>query len=416
VLIAELLDVLVPAIAASGDSEADLKAARAQLVVAHPLQPFSPDAFTAEDERVRSFDAELAEALRESLRTRHPGLEPGSMPSMAANADTWIPGQARDDNGDADDEAVPDEAACFFTKPLPEPGPEWRTVPIARLVEFFRNPSQFILRRRLNLDLGWDEEPLADDEPFLPDLPSRSHLAQRLLPVLLEGADLDTARRLAQAGTELPAGAIGSAEMERELAKLNRFAQAVRQASAGHTLPPHQASIALDVEGEPWTVEGAFADLRPTGAVRSRYDDERARDVLTAWIHHLALCAAPHPEGEPVTRNVARDGIRTFAAMDVGEAKVRLAELVALYRQGLREPLHFYAKSAWALVQNGDGKARQAWIGSPEFGGERDQPAHQLALRGIDEPLDGEFEQTANAVFGNIPADWLPHVSSEEQE
>jgi exodeoxyribonuclease V gamma subunit len=420
VLIAELLDVLVPATAASGDSESDLKAARAQVVVSHPLQPFSPDAFAAEDERVRSFDAELAEALRESLRAsanrRHPGLEPGSSP---ANAKPWMPGQARHDNDGpdaADDEAVPDEAACFFTKPLPEPGPEWRTVPIARLVEFFRNPSQFILRRRLNLDLGWDEEPLADNEPFLPDLPSRSHLAQRLLPVLLEGADIDTARRLAQAGTELPAGAIGSAEMERELAKLNRFAQAVRQASAGHTLPPHQASIELDVDGEPWTVEGAFADLRPSGAVRSRYDDERARDVLTAWIHHLALCAAPHPEGEPVTRSVARDGTRTFASMDPGEAKARLAELLALYRMGLREPLHFYAKSAWALVQNGDGKARQAWIGSPEFGGERDQPAHQLALRGVDDPLDGEFEEAANAVFGNIPADWLPHVSSEEGE
>jgi exodeoxyribonuclease V gamma subunit len=449
VLIAELLDVLVPAIAASGDSEKNLKAARDQLVVAHPLQPFSPQAFTADDERVRSFDAELAEALRAALvaRNRHAGPDPASRPvdettwipgqarddsnaaaapqhrhagpdpaSRPVDETTWIPGQARDDNEGTDaDDAVPDEATCFFTKPLPEPGAEWRTVPIARLVEFFRNPSQFILRRRLNLDLGWDEEPLADDEPFLPDVPSRSQLAQRLLPVLLEGADVDTARRLAAAGTELPAGAIGTAEMERELANLNRFAQAVRRASAGHVLPPHQASIELSIDGEPWTVEGAFADLRPTGAVRSRYDDERARDVLTAWIHHLALCAAPHPEGEPVTRSVARDGTRTYAAMDAGEAKAHLAELVALYRQGLRAPLEFYPKSAWALVQNGDSKARQAWFGSPDFGGERDQPAYQLALRGIDDPLGGDFERLATTVFGDIPDDWLPHVSSEEE-
>jgi exodeoxyribonuclease V gamma subunit len=436
VLIAELLDVLVPAIAASGDSEKDLEAARQQLVVAHPLQPFSPQAFTANDERVRSFDAELAEALREALvaRNRHAGPDPASRP---VDAKTWIPGQARDDNSGGasspsasnpprhagpdpasidDEETVPEEATCFFTTPLPEPGAEWRTVPIARLVEFFRNPSQFILRRRLNLDLGWDEEPLADDEPFLPDVPSRSQLAHRLLPVLLEGADLDTARRLAAAGTELPAGAIGTAEMERELANLNRFAQAVRRASAGHVLPPHQASIELSIDGEPWTVEGAFAELRPTGAVRSRYDDERARDVLTAWIHHLALCAAPHPEGEPVTRNVARNGMRTYAAMDAGEAKAHLTELVALYRQGLRAPLAFYPKSAWALVQNGDSKARQAWFGSPDFGGERDQPAYQLALRGIDDPLGGDFERLATTVFGHIPDDWLPHVSSEEEQ
>jgi exodeoxyribonuclease V gamma subunit len=424
VLIAELLDVLVPAIAASGESESDLKAARAQMLVSHPLQPFSPEAFTADDERVRSFDAELAEALRAALvaRSCHAGPDPASSRPATSPLGAGVtaggprtPGQARDDSS-GDDEPVPEEAACFFTKPLPEPGPEWRTVPITRLVEFFRNPSQFILRRRLNLDLGWDEEPLADDEPFLPDLPSRSHLAQRLLPVLLEGADLDTARRLAQAGTELPAGVIGAAEMERELAKLDRYAQAVRRASEGHKLPPHQASIELDVEGEPWTVEGAFADLRPTGAVRSRYDDERARDVLTAWIHHLALCAAPHPEGEPVTRSVDRNGTRTFAAMDRGEARAHLAELVALYRKGLRQPLEFYPKSAWSLVQNGDSKAKQAWVGSPEFGGERDQPAYQLALRGVDDPLGGEFEQLANTVFGHIPDDWVPHVSAEEQE
>jgi exodeoxyribonuclease V gamma subunit len=424
VLIAELLDVLVPAIAASGDSESDLKAAREQLVVAHPLQPFSPQAFTSRDERVRSFDAELAEALREALvaANRHAGPDgarPGPDPGAYRRDDEardWIPGQARDDTDEASEDAIAEEAACFFTKPLPEPGAEWRTVPIARLVEFFRNPSQFILRRRMNVDLGWDEEPLADDEPFLPDVPSRSQLAQRLLPVLLEGADLAAARRLAAAGTELPAGAIGAAEMERELANLNRFAQAVRRASAGHVLPPHQASIELNIDGEPWTVEGAFADLRPTGAVRSRYDDERARDVLTAWIHHLALCAAPHPAGEPVTRSVARDGTRTFGAMDTGEAKALLAELVALYRRGLRQPLEFYPKSAWALVRNGDSKARQAWFGSPEFGGERDQPAYQLALRGIDDPLGGEFESLANTVFGHIPDDWLPHASSEEAQ
>ncbi|HWI81737.1 exodeoxyribonuclease V subunit gamma [Ramlibacter sp.] len=403
VLIAELLDVLVPAIAASGDSESDLQAARAQLVVAHPLQPFSPQAFSGNDERVRSFDAELAQALRESLQAR----AGAAMQPQAAVA-------AADD---ADQEEVPAQAACFFTAPLPEPGAEWRAVPIARLVEFFRNPSQYLLKRRLRLDLGWDEEPLADDEPFLPDLPARSQLAQRLLPLLLEGADLAAARRLAQAGTELPDGVIGTAEMERELARLDRFAQAVRRASAGHTLPPHQASIALDVAGEAWTVEGAFADLRPTGAVRWRYDDERANDVLAAWIHHLALCAHPHPEGEPVTRSVTRQGTRTYPALSPPDAKAQLARLVAVYRQGLARPVHFFPKSAWALRQGGESAARQKWSGgNSAFGGERDHAAHQLALRGVADPLDGEFVATANLVFGGIPDEWLPHVSSEEQE
>lgn len=398
VLLAELLDVLVPAIAASGDSEQDLKAAREQLVVAHPLQPFSPDAFAAADPRVRSFDAELAQALRESLQTP---------------AATRLQESVPEEEEGADSEERREPARPFFTAGLPGPGLEWRKVPVARLVEFFRNPSQFLLHRRLKLDLGWDEDPLADEEPFLPEVPARSQLAARLLPVLLQGADPEIVRRLAGAGTELPAGALGAAEMERELAKLQRFAQSVREACAGDVLPPHQCATALEVDGEEWSIEGAFADLRPSGLARWRYDDERAPDVLAGWIHHLLLCAHPPPAAECVTRWVARDGIRIFTPLASADAKARLAELVACYRDGLRRPLHFFPKASWSLVQNGDYKARQAWIGSPDFGGERDRPAHRLALRGVADPLDDEFEDLAGRVFGAIVSERVPLMARE---
>jgi exodeoxyribonuclease V gamma subunit len=398
VLLAELLDVLVPAIAASGDSQKDLDAAREQLVVSHPLQPFSPDAFAAANPRVRSFDAELAQALRESLQ---------------APAATRLQESAAEDEQDADSGDRREPATPFFTAGLTAPGPEWRKVPVTRLVEFFRNPSQFLLRRRLTVDLGWDEEPLADEETFLPEVPARSQLAARLLPVLLQGAGLDTIRRLAQAGTELPAGALGAAEMEREIARLHRFAQAVHQATAGDVLPPYQCAIELEVDGEEWSIEGAFADLRPVGLARWRYDDERARDVLTGWINHLLLCAAPPPAAECVTRWVARDGVRTFTPLGCADARARLAELVACYRDGLQRPVHFFPKASWSLVQNGGYKARQAWNGSPDFGGERDRPAHRLALRGVADPLDDQFEDLAGRVFGAIVSERAPLVAWE---
>src|SRR5512140_618032 len=73
VLVSELLDVLAPAIARDPADAASLKQARARLLVAHPLQPFSPAAFTIEgDPRLRSFDSELAQALKGSLAAPTP--------------------------------------------------------------------------------------------------------------------------------------------------------------------------------------------------------------------------------------------------------------------------------------------------------------------------------------------------------
>jgi exodeoxyribonuclease V gamma subunit len=406
VLVSELLDVLVPAIA-TGPSQEHLDAARRRLVVAHPLQPFSPEAFQRDgDERLRSFDAELAQALRESLQAR-----PEACVAPAAMEDVET---AEEENG-AEDEDTTEPAQLFFTAPLAEPDTEWRQVTVGRLVEFFGNPSRYLLRQCLGLDLPWDEEPLTDDEPFLPSVPARSRLAVRLLPALLAGADLATARRLALAGTEFPAGALGAAEMERELASLVRFAQAVRQAVRDPALPPHQAAVDLAIEGEAWTLEGGFADLRGGGLVRWRYDDERARDVLSAWIRHLLLCAAPPAGLQPVTQSLARDGVRTFAPLEPGEAKDQLAELVALYRRGLREPLHFFPKSSWTFAQSGSYKAAQAWKGSPDFPGESNGAAYRLALRGVDDPLDGQFEMLAQTVFGPVSGRFAPHGPVPEQ-
>ena len=83
--------------------------------------------------------------------------------------------------------------------------------------------------------------------------------------------------------------------LERELETLMHFADEVRQATAAPVLPPHQAAIELEMDGETWRVRAGFADLRAHGLVRWRYDHERARDLLGAWITHLVLCADPPP-------------------------------------------------------------------------------------------------------------------------
>jgi exodeoxyribonuclease V gamma subunit len=399
VLVSELLDVLVPAIAQDVDSSDSLKKARERLLVAHPLQPFSPAAFNVEgDPRLRSFDTELAQALRRSL----------AAPAVAESAAVAQPDDAQDDdNGtdiDTDDEeAVAEPLRPFFTAPLAAPGDEWREVGVEQLIQFFRNPARYLLRQRMGITLPRAEDELADDEPFLPDVPSRSALADRLLPLLLRDEDHDAAaiHRLAAAGTELPDGALGAVVLERELQTLTAFADEVRQATAAPVLPPHQAAVELDIEGETWRVRAGFADLRAHGLVRWRYAPERAGDLLEAWIAHLVLCADPPPGIQPATQWLSLDEPRRLPPR--ADAREQLAEMVRLYRRGLTEPLPFFPKSAWAYVKSGGSsyKAQAAWkVTKNTPFAEGADAAYQLAFRGVADPLeDTDFYEIAAAVF-----------------
>ncbi|HSN32987.1 MAG TPA: exodeoxyribonuclease V subunit gamma, partial [Ideonella sp.] len=199
----------------------------------------------------------------------------------------------------------------------------------------------------------------------------------------------------------LPGGALGRELLERELRSLDRFAARVRDASAAPALPAHGSALAFALDGEAWRLQGGFADLRPTGLVRWRYDELRAGDVLAGWIEHLVLAADPPAGVPPRTRWLSTDGGLAFAAP---AAPARLLEdLLRLYRRGLAEPLRFFPKSAWTFMKNDEAfsLAEQAWRPTRDKPhAEGADPAYRLALRGVGDALQGEFVDLARAVFG----------------
>ena len=427
VLVDELLDTLATACASRpGDADA-LAEARARLTVVHPLQAFAADYFIADaraDDRLTSFNADYAEALASRLAASASpagaacGLaEPGI--AAAEDADDAAELEAA---GDEDAVADPAEAAPFFTAPLAPPDAAWREVDLLQLIRFFANPCRYLLRERLGLDLPESAEMLEDVEPLLPDWPGQRALAARLLPVMLAGeggtvtagADglssrMDAASEaparlwaLARAGNEYPAGSLGEAALAREFERLLAFARRQRARLAAPAQPPHLARFECGLDGEAWSLTAGFADLRADGLLRARYDDTRASDYLGAWLAHLLLCAAPAPGVRCETRGLSRDGEFRFAALEPGHARAQLEALLGLYREGLRGPLHFFPKSGWAYVTNGDSlhKASARWSGGmrPQFG-EAADPAYRLALRGVEQPLDERFCALAGAVF-----------------
>lgn len=412
VLVSELLEVAVPAIADDPGSADSLALARHRLVVEHPLQPFSLEAFTAGgDVRLRSFNRELAEALR--LAAQAPVELPQSV--ELASEDGRLVDDADEGDGviDADgddDDASPEPQRPFFDAPLAAPGPEWREVSIAQLVEFFRNPCRYLLKHRLGIALQRAEDELQDDEPFVAEWSASTALAQRLLPRVLQGSGAAELRELAAAGTELPGGALGAQLLDRTLESMTSFAARVAEATTEPCLPAHHALIDLDLDGEAWRLSAGFADLRPSGLVRWRCDERRATDVLEAWLHHLALCADPPAGVQPCTRWLAKFDELRFAAP--ADPRGLLQSLMKIYRDGLSKPVHFFPKAAWALKEPGGSpaKARSKWIASHHSGhGEETDAAYRLALRGLVDPLDDPFKTLADTVFAPV----LAHLQAE---
>ena len=379
VLVAELLDYAVRACSADAETA---KAVRESLVIEHPLQPFSPDYFVASaDARRRSFHAEYCDALREKLRA------PETPPPQPLGED---------------DEQTADPGRPFFTAPLEAPEAEWRLVRLEQLQRFVANPCRFLLRNRLGIALPEREEELLDDEPFLPDFPSRQAMAERLLGPALEGANEADLLALASAGNEFPAGALGDAALASEIRLLRAFAGGLRDDLASGPAAVHAAELQFALDGEPWRLQGSVAELRAGRLVRSRYDDTRPVDYLAGWIDHLFACATLGPCS---TRWHSRDGVYTLPPY--ADAHARLAELLAAYREGLRAPLRFFPKSGWAYVASGGqiAKAQNRWRNwkTPRFGESHD-PAYRIALRGVADPLDAQFVELASRVLGPLHA------------
>ncbi len=389
VLISDLVDYVVPAIAPERASPAELVAARARLILLHPLQPYAVEYFDDDDgdPRMRSFNGEYCSALRRQFVVA--AGEPAGAPQRVR------PRESQDD----DEDELLQEAEQFFRLPLAAPGDEWRDVTLDQLALFFRQPCRYLLKQRLGIALPRVEEELQDDEPFVVNALERAALGERLLPAYQAGRDAEFIRSLARAGTEYPSGRLGDAALERELALLAGYSANLFADATGPRMPPASATLSFVLDEEPWQLRGGFGDLRATGLVRARYDDVRPRDYLAGWIEHLFLNAMQPAGVAPHTVWHSRDG--RYRLRPCPDALAQLQALLALYRAGLRAPLHFFPKAAWNLVvRNSAAKARAAWHGSSErpFGEKRDA-AYRLALRGVADPLDGEFEASANAVF-----------------
>lgn len=328
----------------------------ASLVVEHPLQPFSPAYFDGAVPALFSFDAEQCAASAATLAARAvaPFLSGATM---------------------ADEEAATE-------------------VELDSLRRFLVHPLRFHLRERLGIHLEENEELLEIHEPFVPDRLDDYHLRAAFFDGWRAGRpEADTVRLLRARGS-LPhgiAGEIVSAAARDEAAPLWEAARPWAEAPAA---PP--CEVAFDDGATLLT--GTLDGLGAAGLWRVRHGRTRAADRLRLWLDHLLLQIAAPAGVAPESALIARDGVTRFSP--VPDAAAHLADLLDLWRAGLKAPLPFYPETAWAWI--GQKGWQREWAGDSfnNKPGERDDPYIRLALRdAVGDPLGADFQRLAARVF-----------------
>lgn len=348
VVIDELLDYLRQGYRLTAGKDPDQ-----QLLLRHPLQPFSRAYFDGGDRRLFSY------------------------------ARTWL---------DAARTQVDEQIPLFADGDLDVPEDALRTLDIEDLIRFLRTPAQYFLTQRLGLRLPEKDEIPEDTEPFDADSLERYQLRQVLLQGLLAGRDRAPILARLRGGGELPHGSPGELLFDEQMHEAVPFVQRLQGRLSGELEP-----IEVDLPLGGFRLLGQLQNLRANGLVDYRFGKLKSKDRLRAWVWHLVLNVLKPKGIAPTSTFVASD--HTLTIEPVGNADELLSDLLDLRWQGLCRPLPFFPESALAWVEKGYGNAfDQAWSGNYSAAPEQDQVAVRIAFRGRD-PIDGEFEDSARRVL-----------------
>ena len=347
-----------------------------RLVLRHPLQPFSPQAFGAGDARFFSYRKQWNPAA-------------GSLAGARRIAPPWI---------GADEAMSP-------------PGDAESELSLDALRRFLLDPAGQFLRQRLDIRLPEIEEAGEDIEPLqAPNRGLQRHALQRaVFDALLEGRDEAAMQASLRARALLPSGASGT----RALAEIVREVRPYAEAFAAWRDGAEAASLSTEVRIDGLRLHGRIANAMPQGIARLRFGTPNGPSSIRNGLDWLFARAAgvelPFVEfHDSETHGIGphfRDAISREQAIEA------LRGLLALRREGLQRPLPFAPYSAWELFdadtpQRGLQDAAKKWRGSERSWAEGDGESLRLALRGRDPFADAanaaEFARIAGIVFGAV--------------
>ncbi|MFT3807814.1 exodeoxyribonuclease V subunit gamma [Arenimonas sp.] len=344
------------------------------LIMQHPLQPFSPEAFGRSDARRRSFQAQWRAAAGGSEdRVR--------LPRFSTDATGLAPLPSR--------------------------------VTLEQLQRGLVNPPRTFLQQGLDLRLPRDEDRLPDSEPFdEADGLQRQALRSQVFAALVSQPDIEAEslrRRLLREARIAP-GAVGLAQVAEQIARLRPAARQWREWSQGDA-----QSRVFEIALHGSSLSGRLAPVHAGGLLQFSAGRAHGRNRLPLDIDWLVWSALG--ETRPVRRLFVGDDttIDTLAPLPAGTAMTRLGELLLLYRRAIAEALPFMPKTASAYADglrtpeheaSAWSKALEQWR-TRDGRGEGERADVRLALRARDpfDDADGDdarlFRTLASRLFAS---------------
>ncbi|KAA8960269.1 exodeoxyribonuclease V subunit gamma [Mycobacterium sp.] len=376
------------------------------------------------DELLDALDQTTPQTVRRHVVVQHP-LQPFDPKNVTPGA--LVPGQPFT----FDPAALAAAEATFTNRCAPTsfiadllPAPPKADVALTDLLDFFNDPVKGFFRA-LDYTLPWDLNEVSDAMPVQVDPLQEWTVGDRMLRDLLRGTDLEVAMNAEWRRGTLPPLRLGW----RKARSISRTAaQLAESAGAYQRTHPQTHDVAVDL-GDGRRVTGTVNPVFATRIVEVTYSRLAPKHLLRAWISLVAL-AAGKPDRDWTAVCVGRDendAVRVRCLHTPPDPRAVLAELVALFDAGRREPLPLPLRTSYAWAENRCrgrdpvNDARSTWENNNRPGGEACEKAH-VRVWGENARLDvllgpprpGEEMPGEDTRLGALAARlWLPLLQAE---
>lgn len=273
-------------------------------------------------------------------------------------------------------------ASGALTEPRPFPdGPllprGTGDIALADLISFVKNPVRGFFRT-LDMALPRDEDSIEDAMPIELDGLQRWQVGEQMLSDLRAGKDQQWVLHSEWRRGTLPPGQLGW-----RLAKgIRDQAEMLARADAPYReLTPQAVDIDVDL-GDGRRLTGTVTPVYGTTVVATTFSRLDGRHLLEPWVRILALAMAePAHDWTAVCTGRAGEGVSTrILGVPAEGPQTALKDLVALYDQGLTEPLPLPVRTSYTWAENRF-RHRDPWPAAQrtwrnKYGGDQDDVAH----------------------------------------